>query len=147
MCQVCTAVIIGGLGLSRWLKVDDMVSGVWIGALLIAIIYFTISFLRSKKIRFRGREFIVPFFIYALIFTPLYAFKVIGHPQNQLWGVDKLVIGTFAGSIIFIISTLFYNWLKKINGGRAHFPMEKVAIPVASLTILSTIFYLLTRTT
>jgi hypothetical protein len=35
--------------------------------------------------------------------------------------------------------------MKKKNGGHAHFPMEKVIIPIVALIIVSGIFYLLTK--
>ena len=145
MCAVCTAAIIGGLGLSRWLHVDDTVSGVWIGALLVTIIYYTISFLRKQKFNFPGRDFIVSLIFYALVFIPLYTGKIIGHPLNRIWGVDKFIVGAFSGSIIFILAVMLYATLKKRNGGHAHFPLEKVAIPIASLGIISYAFYLITK--
>jgi hypothetical protein len=145
MCQVCAVAIIGGLGLSRWLHVDDTVSGVWIGAFILVVIYYTIAFFRARKIKFWGRDFLTALSYYALIFIPLYTGKIIGHPLNRLWGVDKLIVGAFTGTIVFIIGAILYNWMKKKNGGHAHFPMEKVAIPIASLLIVSAGFYFLTK--
>lgn len=145
MCAVCTAAIIGGLGLSRWLRVDDTVSGVWIGALLVTVIYYTISFLRKQKFNFFGRDFIVSLIFYAAVFIPLYTGKIIGHPLNRIWGVDKFIVGAFSGSIIFILAVMLYATLKKRNGGHAHFPLEKVTIPIAALIIVSAIFYYLTK--
>jgi len=145
MCQVCTVAIIGGLGLSRWLHVDDTVSGVWIGAFLVTIIYYSISFLQNRKINFWGRDFLVSLSYFAVAFIPLYTGKIIGHPLNRIWGIDKFVIGAFFGSIIFIMAIMLYSWLKRKNGGHAHFPMEKVAIPIASLIIVSAGFYFLTK--
>ena len=145
MCQICTVAIIGGLGLSRWLHVDDTVSGVWIGAFLVTIIYYTISYLRTKKINFWGRDFLVSLSYYVLAFIPLYTGKIIGHPLNRIWGIDKFIVGATAGSIIFILAIMLYGWLKKKNGDHAHFPMEKVVIPIVSLLIVSGIFYFLTK--
>lgn len=145
MCTVCTVAIIGGLGLSRWLKVDDTVSGVWIGAFLVTIIYYTIEFFRLKKINFWGRDFLISLSYYALAFIPLYTGKIIGHPLNRIWGIDKFIVGAFCGSIFFILAVMLYSWLKKKNAGHAHFPMEKVIIPIISLIIVSAGFYFLTR--
>lgn len=145
MCQICTIAIIGGLGLSRWLHVDDTVSGVWIGAFLVTVIYYSISFLRNRKINFWGRDFLVSLGYYAIAFIPLYTGKIIGHPLNRIWGIDKFIVGATAGSIIFILAVILYSWLKKKNGGHAHFPMEKVVIPIISLIIVSAGFYFLTK--
>ena len=144
MCQVCTVAIIGGLGISRWLCVDDTISGVWIGALLVIAIYYTNIFLRSRKIVFFGSDFLVALAYYLLTLIPLYLVDIIGHPSNRILGIDKLFFGIFFGDIIFITSVKLYLILKKKNGGHAHFPMEKVVIPILSLAIASGIFYLIT---
>lgn len=145
MCTVCTVVIIGGLGLSRWLHVDDTVSGVWIGALLVTIIYYSIAWLAKYKIKFWGRDFLVSLIYYTAVFIPLYTGKIIGHPLNRIWGIDKFIVGATVGSIVFILAIMLYSWLKKKNGGHAHFPMEKVVIPIVSLLIVSGVFYFLTK--
>ena len=49
VCPVCVVAIGAGLGFSRWLGIDDLVSSVWIGAFLIAIISWTLSFMKKKK--------------------------------------------------------------------------------------------------
>ncbi|MCX6812589.1 MAG: hypothetical protein NTW79_03130 [Candidatus Berkelbacteria bacterium] len=145
MCSVCTVAIIGGVGLSRWLRVDDTISGVWVGAFLVSIIYWTISWLSRHKIKFFLRDFLTAIFYYILVIWPLYSAKIIGHSLNKIFGVDKLVVGIFFGSIVFIFSIGLYFWLKKKNGGHAHFPFEKVAIPVVSLILTSGIFFLITK--
>jgi len=145
MCQICTVAIIGGLGLSRWLKVDDTVSGVWIGALLVTIIYYSVRFLENRKIRFLGRDFLTALVYYAAAILPLYYYDIIGHPANRVWLIDKFLVGIVAGSVIFTLSVILYSWMKKKNGGHAHFPMEKVIIPIVALIIVSGIFYLLTK--
>ena len=145
MCQICTVAIIGGLGLSRWLKVDDTVSGVWIGALLVTIIYYSIRFLENRKIRFLGRDFLTAITYYAAAVLPLYYYDIIGHPSNRVWLIDKFLIGIIAGSLVFTLSIILYGWMKKKNGGHAHFPMEKVVVPIFSLAIISLGFYFLTK--
>jgi hypothetical protein len=34
VCPVCTIAVAGGVGLCRYLGIDDLISGSWIGALL-----------------------------------------------------------------------------------------------------------------
>ena len=38
-------------------------------------------------------------------------------------------------------SSDFYQWMKARNGGHAHFPFEKVAVPVVALLLVSAYFY------
>ena len=143
-CPVCTVGVIAGLGLSRWLGIDDTVSGVWIGALLVSLIAWTLRWFKKKKIKFFGMAPITAIVYYGMVILPLYWEKIIGHPFNRLWGIDKLIVGISFGSIIFVIAILIYEIMKKKNG-HAHFSYEKVVIPISSLIILSVIFYFITR--
>lgn len=52
ICPICTIAVGAGVGLSRWLGVDDTISGIWIGGLAISSIWWTINWLNSKHIRF-----------------------------------------------------------------------------------------------
>jgi hypothetical protein len=66
---------------------------------------------------------------------------IIGHPQNKFWGIDKLIFGIFVGTIVFLFSILFEDYLRKKNQGKAYFKFQKVIIPILFLTILSLIFW------
>lgn len=144
VCPVCTIGVVAGLGLSRWLGVDDTVSGIWIGGLLVSLTGWTVSWLKGRKINFKGMAAITAAVYYTSVVIPLYWNELIGHPLNKLWGIDKLILGIAFGTIIFIIAVLAYEIMKKKNSGHAHFKFEKVIIPVFSLIVLSVIFYLIT---
>lgn len=144
-CPVCTIAVGAGLGLSRWLKIDDTISGIWIGGLAVSLIGWTINWLTAKNIRFYGRKILVTAVFYILTIWPLYWSGVIGHPYNRFWGFDKLIIGIFFGSLIFLAMGLWHNLLKKKNNGRAHFPLQKVVMPIVGLLVTSFLFYFLTK--
>lgn len=146
VCPVCTIAVCAGLGLSRWLGIDDTVSGVWIGGVTFSLIAWTKSWLDRKRIRFPGRPILIAAAYYALVLGPLFWLDIIGHPQNVLWGMDKLLLGTLFGSVGFALAASLYEPLKRRNGGKPHFPFQKVAMPVGALVILSLFFYFLTRT-
>ena len=40
----------------------------------------------------------------------------------------------------FVYVSKFYQWMKAKNGGHAHFPFEKVVLPVLALALLSIYF-------
>ncbi len=147
MCGVCTAAALAGVGLSRWLKIDDTISGLWIGGMLISISIWTAKWLRDKfpKISFPGLTPLVGLAYYALVIIPFYQKGIIGHPKNVLFEIDKLLLGLIAGSIFFYLGGELYKIIKAKNGGHAQFPFQKVVIPVAVLAILSGIFYLITK--
>ncbi|MEK7580030.1 MAG: hypothetical protein AAB465_00230 [Patescibacteria group bacterium] len=145
ICQVCTLVVCAGLGLSRWLGVDDTISGVWIGGLTISLIVWTVDWLNKKNIRFKGRKILIFLSYYLIILVPLYWGKIMGHPLNTFCGMDKLLFGILSGSIVFAVAAGWYVYLKKKNNNRAYFPFQKVVMPVGALLILSAIFYFLSK--
>lgn len=147
ICPVCTIAVVGGVGLSRWLGIDDSITGLWVGGLIVSMIIWTIAWLSKKNIRFFGRKILVVLAYYIAVVLPLYLKGIIGHPANTFCGcgVDKLVVGIGAGTIGFTIGAILYHYLKKRNQGKAYFPFQKVVLPVSPLIILSVIFYFLTR--
>ena len=143
VCPVCTVAVCASVGLSRWLGVDDTITGLWLGGLAVSLIIWTINWLNKKNIRFLGRKPLIVLIYYAAIIWPLYQFNLAGHPYNKLWGYDKLLLGITIGSIAFLIGALSYKYLKKRNNGQAYFPFQKIAMPVGLLVIFSLLFYYL----
>jgi hypothetical protein len=144
-CPVCTIAVGAGLGLSRYFGVDDTVSGVWVGALLLSLSFWTVSWFKKKNWNFRGSLVANIVFYYGITIIPLYFTGVMGHPFNRLLGIDKLLLGIVVGSIVFYLAGQLYGYLKKKNNGQAHFPMEKVAMPLVALAIISVVFYFITK--
>jgi hypothetical protein len=146
MCPVCTVAVAAGLGLSRYLGIDDTISGVWIGGLTVSLIGWTNSWLaKRQKWQFSGHELVISIIYFSLIPLPLFLMGIIGHVNNRIWGIDKLVAGMAGGGIIFLAATIVYELLKKKNNGRAHFPYEKIVFPIGALIIISLVFYLITK--
>ncbi len=145
VCPVCTVAVGAGVGFSRWLGIDDTVSGLWIGGLTVSMIIWTINWLKKKNINFKWRAGLIFAGYYLLIVVPLYFTGIIGHPFNRLWGIDKIILGVAFGSVFFYLGDILYDYLKKKNGGHAHFPFEKVVMPIAPLILLSALFYFLTK--
>ncbi len=145
VCPVCTIAVGAGVGFSRYLGIDDTISGLWIGGLTVSMIIWTINWLDKKNIHFKGRKILTTVGYYALIVVPLYFMKNIWHPLNTLWGINKLLLGIILGGIFFFGGVKYYDYLKEKNGGKAYFPFQKVVMPVSSLLILSLIFYFLTK--
>lgn len=141
-CPVCTIAVGAGVGLCRYLGIDDTISGTWIGGLLVSLIFWTVDWLNKKNIRFLFRKILVAFFYYAITIIPLYLMGIMGHPQNKIFGIDKLLFGIITGSIAFILSIVFNDFLKKKNQGKVYFPFQKVIIPLLFLLITSFAFYL-----
>lgn len=145
VCPVCTVAVGAGIGLSRWLGIDDTITGLWIGGLTVSLIMWTINWFNKKNIVFKFRKIITSAGYYLIIVAPLYWMGIMGHSYNKIWGIDKLLLGIIIGSVLFLNSSLWYQSLKKKNGDRAYFPFQKVAMPVGFLAVFSVIFYFITK--
>lgn len=140
VCPLCTVAVGAGLGVSHWFGVDDVISGLWIGGFTMSLVTWTINWLNQKKIHFKGRKILITTIYYILIIASLSVGNIIGSPLNTLWGIDKLILGIIIGSITFLSGYICYTLIKK-RQGHAHFPFQKVVMPVAPLVLLTLIFH------
>ena len=147
VCPICTIAVGAGVGLSRWLGIDDSITGLWIGGLTVSMITWTLSWFDKKNILFRGRALATTISYYLLIVVPLYFMGIMGNPLNTVCdcGLDKLLVGIVVGSVAFWFGAEWYFNLKEKNGGHAYFPFQKVVMPVSPLIVMSLIFYFLTK--
>jgi hypothetical protein len=145
ICPVCTLAVGAGVGLSRYLGIDDTVTGLWVGGLIVSLIIWTLNWFDKKKIDFLARTIVTVLGYYILIIIPLYYTNIIGHSLNKLLGMDKLLVGIFFGSLLFYLASSWYDYLKRKNNNRPYFPFQKVVMPVSSLIIFSLVFYFITK--
>jgi len=147
VCPVCTVAVGAGIGFSRWMGVDDSITGLWLGGFLLSASLWTIDWLGKKNIRFFLKRFLVIFAYYAFAIVPLYYAKIIANPFAFVCSCasDKLLLGIIEGTAAFFFGAKLYEFLKERNNNRVHFPYEKVVFPVVSLMIFTIIFYFLTK--
>lgn len=141
VCPVCVVAIGAGLGLSRWLGIDDVISSIWIGALLTALILWTLMWLKKKKWDFLDDGVVITLAYILLTYIPLYYAGIVGQPLNKIWGLDKILFGSTVGTIAFFLGHWVNLYLKNKNNGKARFPYQKVICPFASLIIASLILW------
>ena len=139
MCPVCTVGVAVGVGLSRWLKIDDAISGIWIGALILALAIWTWQWLYRKKDK---KPFIVlgllVFGFWLLVFIPLdYAGLLDG--CTTLGGMNRLVFGSLIGVIVAAIGILMDKYIRSKKEGKAAFSYQKVILPLSLLILASLI--------
>jgi len=145
VCPACTIAVATGVGLLRGFGIDDLISGLWLGALIISSILWFISWLDKKNIKFLFRKITIIVVFYLVFILPLYYMKTIGIPGNVLLGIDKLLFGVIIGSIIFILAVLSDKYLRNINEDKVVVPYQKVFIPIIYLIISSLIVYFLLK--
>lgn len=144
VCPICTIAVGAGLGFSRYLGIDDTVTGLWVGALILSSAFWTASWLKSKPWRIPYKTALSVILFYLLVIPPLYWMGMIGHPDNTMLGVDKILLGTAVGSIVFILGVLLDKYLRTLNEGKVFIYFQRVICPVLLLSIFSVIFFLVT---
>jgi len=144
VCPVCVVAVGVGVGVFREMGVDDTITGIWIGALTVGMILWTLDFMHKRKWRFKFDQPIWVIVYYGMVIGSLYYLKMVGSPLNTLWGFDKLLLGTAIGSVFFLIGAVSYD-IFKAKRGKPFFPFQKVVQPLVPLLILSAVFYYITK--
>ena len=144
VCPLCVIAVGAGLGLSRWLGIDDTVTGVWIGGFIVSFGLWFSSYIKKKKWKLTQPEIVSVLTFYLLTIIPLYFAKIIGHPLNKLWGIDKIFLGSIVGAVTFMASVFMDKYLRKISGGQVYIYYQKIILPMLLLTLVSFTFYYLT---
>ena len=145
VCPICTVAVCAGVGLSRWLGIDDLISGVWIGGLTVSSISWFLSWLGKNKKEIKFGWIIISAIFYGIVIIPLYISGIIGHPLNKFCYLDKILFGIIFGSLAFIVGVWLHNLMKIKNKKKSFFPFQKVVIPISFLIITSLIFYFFTK--
>lgn len=145
VCPVCTVAVAAGLGISRWIGIDDSVTGVWIGGLILSSGLWLADWIEKKSWKLQYPKLLSVLLMALFVIPPLYISKMIGLPGNTLWGIDKVLLGTIIGTIIFLLGVSIDKWLRTTNNGKVYIYYQKVITPVLLLTVSSFILYLITK--
>ncbi len=140
-CPVCMVTVGASLYIAEKSGLDKCVIGVWSGALLAIFGYFLIRWFNKKGWNFAGRDFVLMaasigsigfMYLGQLAYNPI----IIGFLY-----IDSFLFSNIVGALTFIAGIHFYEWMKKKNNNHAHFPFEKVVVPVLFVGIISALFY------
>ncbi len=143
VCPVCTVAVGAGLGLSRYLGIDDAASGIWFGGLIMALALWSANWLKKKNINIPYGSIISMIVWFILTIIPLKLGGVMGHPNNTILGIDKLLFGIILGIFTFYLGIAADKKIRQ-SKGRQLIDFQKVILPVAFLLTASVIMFLLT---
>ncbi|MBU2036330.1 hypothetical protein KKC36_02690 [Patescibacteria group bacterium] len=147
VCPLCIITVGAGLGLSRFLGIDDLATGVWLGGFITSFSFLSTNWLYKKEFFKKFKKIYLTlgnYFLYILLtFLPLHFAGITGH-YNKIAGIDKLLIGTFVGTLVFLAS-IYLDKKVREKYKKQLFNYQKVVFPVSLLAILSLIFYFITR--
>ena len=141
-CQICNIAIGAGVGVAQKMGVPVAIVGLWAGALLTLLGYWLVKFFDKRGWKFWGRNALLIGLSVAMI-----AFAYVGdidYSPQWFMGfiyIDPILFGTLVGMILFILVEKLYERMKAKNGGHAHFPFERVVLPVVALALASWVMY------
>jgi hypothetical protein len=136
-CPVCIVTVGGGMLLAKKLGVDDLLVSIWISALNTAIAFWIAPKLKWKLFK---NPYI---FSLILLATTLFYFDYtdqLGGLENQILGVDKILLGNLLGMFAIFLGNFLYLFTKTHNNGKALFPYQKVVFPVLAVLIITLVF-------
>jgi hypothetical protein len=145
VCPVCTIAAGAGLGVSRWIGIDDSITGLWIGGLILSSGLWLADWISKRKWKIPYPKLSSILLMILFVIPPLYWGKMIGLAGNAMFGIDKVVFGTIVGAIVFMLGVWVDKRLRKTNGGKVYIYYQKVIAPIFLLTLASYILYIITR--
>ncbi len=145
VCPVCTIAVGAGVGISRWLGIDDTISGLWIGGLIISSGLWLASWIEKKYKSFKYLDSLSVLAMFLITIVPLSFTDILWHPLNTILGMDKIIFGTILGAFVFTLSVFTDRLLRKTNNEKVYVPFQRVILPLCYLLVGSLIMYLITK--
>lgn len=140
-CPLCVAGAGVGLTLSRWVGIDDSITGVWLAAFLGAISFWSeTALIKKQELRLLLRPLIYIGIFVATIWS-FYKFNLVVKHGN-IFGIHKLTFGMIAGGVIFYLVDMVDDYLIK-KKGRVFFPYQRIVVSLGSILLLSMGIYIL----
>ena len=142
-CPLCTAATIVGVGVTRSLGLDDAIVGVFVGAMIVSSALWVNNILKKKNIGGNAFLRISSLTIATFVLTVLgFYFAGIYGPANtyRIFGMEKIIFGTFSGAIVSFAAFFSSNEIKKKNEGKALFNYQTMVLTFTAL-ILNTLFF------
>ena len=144
-CPLCSAATGTAVAATRYYGVDDLIVGTFIGGFIISTAYWSNKFLMKKNKNKKYIQFQLPIVIILsllLTFITFYFAKLLKNPNPafQIFGIDKIVVGSVIGSLISVFAFWFNDFLRRIKG-KSFFPFQGIVLSLALLSLTSLLYY------
>jgi len=145
MCgPICAIGITGGFVFSRWLGIDEIVLGIWLGALLLSLSIQINKYFIKKNIIFPFSFWLVFIFLLLTTYLPLKnKFEFGWDVPNNFCGFPRIIFGAALGIIVFCLIDKINNWLIQKNNNKVYFYYQRVIVPISGLILASVIIQIL----
>lgn len=143
-CPLCTIAAGSMVLVTRQLGVDDVVVGTFIGAFIVSTAFWTSNFIVKKfKKKLPFQEYLLSVAFVISTVASFYWGKLLGTmpPFLYVFGLERLLFGIIAGSVISIAAFELHNVLRRANGNRNNIPFQGMLFPIAVLVIANIMFY------
>ncbi len=110
-CPLCVAGTGAGLALSRWLGIDDSITGVWIAAFLGATSLWFANTVKKKYLPLQN--LVIYIGVFGATLWSFYAFNLIDEHAGLIMGIPKLTFGIVTGGIVFSLVEAGNTLIKK----------------------------------
>lgn len=141
-CPLCTAAVGGGVAITRFYGLDDIIVGVWVGAFIVSTALWFVRALKREYIPFQ--KVLITLITFVLTAVSFYYTGLLGDLRYRIFGVDKLLLGMVIGSIITYIMPAVSKKIKSLKG-RALFPFQTIVMTLISLSLTSFVLWLVVR--
>jgi len=137
MCgPLCTIGIAGGLQIFRWLEINDLTLGLWIGALILSLSVQFNRFLIRKGRSFRFSFWLILLITFISSFLPLIGYFRQGK-ASLLWGIPQVIIGAIGGGLVLYFTDKINDVIIKKNHNKVYFYYQRVIVPIVVLILFS----------
>jgi hypothetical protein len=137
-CPICVIGAAAGIEVARFFGVDDLITGVWVGALIFAFTLWMDSIIKTRP---KWKRWRVPIAIAIVVLSYVSLYLAGFYNGTMISGINRLLLGDILGSIVLVLSVFVVNEeLKKRN---VKFPFRGVILVLGALTILSILIWVL----
>ncbi len=139
---LCPLAVGGALAIAQKMGVKDEIVGVLAGALLAILGYWMIRFCEKRNWNWPLRNLMLMIFsISSIGFVYMNTLTYNPRLHWNLLYMDSFLLAVLCGALAHISGVHLYAWLKEKNGGHAHFPFEKVVVPLLMDALMCWIFW------